>query len=109
MMPNMGGMDMGKLMKQAQDMQKKAASAQEALKEMIVEASAGGGLINIKISGAQEIVDIKIDPDVIDPDDKSMLEELLIAAINEAVTKSKKMADEEMSKVTGGMNLPGMM
>ena len=108
MMPNFGGLDMQKLMKQAQDIQKKAAEMQESLKEVIVETTSGGGMVTVKISGAEEIVDIKIDKQVIDPEDKSMLEELIIAAVNEAIKKAKKVAEKEMAKVTGGIKLPGM-
>lgn len=102
-----GGMDINKLMKQAQEMQKKAAETQQALKEMIVEATAGGGMISVKISGTQEVVDIKVDKEVINPDDKAMLEELLIAAVNEALKKSRKLSETEMAKVTGGLKIPG--
>ncbi|OHB76176.1 MAG: nucleoid-associated protein, YbaB/EbfC family [Planctomycetes bacterium RBG_16_59_8] len=107
-MPNYGGLDMQKLMKQAQDIQKKAAEMQESLKEIVVETTSGGGMVTVKISGAEEIVDIKIDKQVIDPEDKAMLEELIIAAVNEAIKKAKKVAEKEMAKVTGGIKLPGM-
>ncbi|OHB71597.1 MAG: nucleoid-associated protein, YbaB/EbfC family [Planctomycetes bacterium RBG_16_43_13] len=101
-------MNVGKLMKQAQEMQKKMAQVQEELKERIVEASAGGGVVNVKVNGAQEIVDIKIAKEVINADDKDMLEELVITAINEGIKKSRKMAESEIAKVTGGLNIPGM-
>ena len=108
MFQGMGGMNVGKLMKQAQEMQKKMAQVQEELKERIVEASAGGGVVNVKVNGAQEIVDIKIAKEVINADDNDMLEELVITAINEGIKKSRKMAESEIAKVTGGLNIPGM-
>lgn len=109
MFQGMGGMNVGKLMKQAQEMQKKMAQVQGELKERIVEASAGGGVVNVKVNGAQEIVDIKIAREVINADDKDMLEELVITAINEGIKKSRKMAEIEIAKVTGGLNIPGVM
>ena len=104
-----GGLgDLGGLMKQAQKMQKEMARIQEELKERVVEANAGGGMVKVAVNGAQEIVSIKIDPEVIDPDDKEMLEDLILAAVTQGLKKAKELAEEEMSKVTGGLKLPGL-
>jgi DNA-binding YbaB/EbfC family protein len=107
-MNQMGGMNVGKLMKQAQQMQKQMAQTQEELKERVVEATAGGGMVTVKVNGAQELLDITIDTQVVDPEDKDLLEDMVTAAVNEGMKKAKELADAEMAKVTGGMNLPGM-
>lgn len=109
MFPGAGNMNFGKLMKQAQDMQKKMAQVQEELKERVVEATAGGGAVTVKVNGAQEILDIKIEQEVIASNDKAMIEELVIAAVNEGLKKSRKMAEAEMAKLTGGLNIPGLL
>ena len=94
---------MGDLMKQAQKLQENLARAQEELAELEVEGSSGGGVVTVKASGKQEIVEIKIDPDVIDPDDKEMLEDLITAAVNQALSNAKEAAEERMASVTGGI------
>ncbi|MBK9292831.1 MAG: YbaB/EbfC family nucleoid-associated protein [Oligoflexia bacterium] len=99
-----GGMQ--NFMKQAQQMQNKMAKTQEALKEMTIDVSSGGGAIKITMTGAQEIQKITIEKDV--ASDIDMLEDLVLTAVNEAVKKSKAMAEEEMNKVTGGLNMPGL-
>lgn len=104
-----GGMNPGKFGKQFEEMQKKLAKAQEDLRERVVEATAGGGMVKVKVTGQQEIVDIKIEPEVINPDDKSMLEDLVLAAVNEGVKKAKKLYESEMAKVTGMALPPGLM
>jgi nucleoid-associated protein EbfC len=101
-------MDISNLMKQAQGMQAKMGSVQAALKEKVVDASAGDGLVTAYVSGEMELVKIEIDPKIVDPDDPEMLEDLVQAAVNNAYKEMKKISDEEMAKVTGGMNLPGM-
>lgn len=103
-----GGMNTGKLAKQVEEMQKKMARLQDDLKERVVEATAGGGMVTVKVNGACEVVDVKIDPSVISPDDKGMLEDLVIAAVNEGVKKAQKMKEAEIQKITG-MALPGLM
>ena len=103
-----GGMNMGKMAKQVEEMQKKLARLQDDLKERIVEATAGGGMVTVKVNGASEVVDVKIEPDVIDPEEKGMLEDLIIAAVNEGVKKASRMRETEMQKITG-MALPGLM
>jgi len=94
--------------KQAQAMQKKMAEVQEGLKNRVVEGSSGGGMITAMVNGHQELLKVKIDPQVVDPDDVEMLEDLVVAAVSQAVKKSKELAKEEMAKVTGGLSLPGM-
>ncbi len=98
---NMAGM-----MKKVQKMQADMAKLQEDLKQRTLEATAGGGAIKVVISGDKEIRSIKIAPEAIDPDDVEMLEDMLIAVFNEAVKKVDEMTSTEMSKLTGGMNLP---
>ena len=105
----MGGMgDMGQLMKQAQDMQRRVAKVQADLKERIEEGSSGGGMVTAMVNGSQDVVSIRIDPEVVDPDDVDMLEDLVLAAIRQAMEKARKLASEEMGKATGGLGLPGM-
>jgi hypothetical protein len=101
-------MDISNLMKQAQGMQAKMGSVQAAIKEKIIDASAGDGLVTAYVSGDMELVKIEIDEKVIDPDDPEMLEDLVQAAVNNALKEMKRISDEEMAKVTGGMNIPGM-
>lgn len=100
--------DMGKLMKQAQEMQAKMMRVQEELASMEVEASAGGGAVVVRMTGKQEMLSVKIKPEVVDPDDVEMLEDLVVAAYREAKKKSEELARVELSKVTGGLPLPGM-
>ncbi len=100
--------NMGNMMKQVQQMQKKMAKMQSELEEKEVEATAGGGAIKAKVNGKKEVLEIKIDKDVVDPDDVEMLEDLVLAAVNEAIRKAEEMVSSEMQKVTGGLNIPGM-
>ena len=102
------GMNAGKYGKQFEDMQKKLQRLEEDLKERIVEASSGGGMVKVKVNGVEEIVDIKIEPDVISRDDKGMLEDLVLAAVNEGVKKAKKLREAELARITG-MMLPGVV
>ena len=102
-MPNMGN-----LMKQAQQFQAKMAQLQEELGERTVESSAGGGMVSVVANGRQEIVSIKIETEVIDPDDTEMLQDLILAAVNDALSKAKNMVNEEMGKLTQGLNLPNI-
>jgi len=96
------------MMKQAQKMQNDIARVQEELKQMEVEGTSGGGMIKITANGAQEILSISINPEVVDADDVEMLEDLILAAIKEAVGTAQELAANEMSKVTGGINMPGL-
>ena len=99
---------MGNIMKQAQVMQQKMARMQEELKDRTVEASAGGGMVTAVVNGRQQVVSITIEQGVVDPEDVEMLQDLVVAAVNEALKKSQEMAQEEMSKITGGLNMPGL-
>ena len=103
-----GKKGMKDLMKQAQKMQKDLQKAQEDLANMEVEASSGGGMVTVTMNGQNKLLSIKIDPEVIDPDDVEMLEDLIIAAVNEAQDKISKSSESEMSKLTGGMKIPGL-
>ena len=96
-------MKMDKILKQAQKMQAQMMKIQEELKAKEVEGAAGGGAVRVISSGQGEIVSIKISPDVVDPDDVEMLEDLVLAAISDALRKSKELADEQMAQLTGGM------
>jgi len=101
-------MDMKFLMKQAKVMQKKMEEMKEELAKKEIKVSSGGGMIEITVNGQQDIKEIKIEPDVIDVNEKEMLEDLLLAAVNEALRQSKELATQEMSKLTGGVNVPGL-
>ena len=100
--------NMGNLMKQAQQFQNKMAKLQEELGERTVEASAGGGMVTVVANGRQEIVSIEIEPEVVDPDDVEMLKDLILAAVNDALSRAKNMVNEEMGKLTQGLNLPNI-
>ncbi len=99
----------GGMMKQAQKLQAKMAKVQEELGSKQVQGDAGGGMVVATANGHQEIVAIKIDPEVVDPDDVEMLEDLVIAAIQQAREKAQSLAEQEMQKATAGMIPPGMM
>lgn len=99
---------MNDLVRQAQIMQKKVEETQQRLASETVEASSGGGMVKAVANGSGEIVSIAIDPSVVDPEDVEMLQDLVLAAVSEAVKQAKTMTEEEMSKLTGGMKLPGM-
>ena len=98
----------GDIMKQAQKLQAEMAKVQEEAKSKTVEAAAGGGMVKAVANGAGEIVSIKIDPEVVNPDDVEMLEDLIVAASNEALRRAQEMVQSEMSRLTGGLKLPGM-
>jgi len=100
---------MGNLMKQAQKLQSKMMKLQEELADKTVETSAGGGMVKVVASGRQQIVAIQIEKEVVDPEDVEMLQDLLLAAVNDALAKSQEMVSGEMNKLTGGLNIPGMM
>jgi DNA-binding YbaB/EbfC family protein len=103
-------MNIQQIMKQAQKMQKKMEEVQEEAAKEIIEASAGGGMVTVKINGKQEILSILIEEDVVNSDDIEMLQDLIVAAVNEGIKKSKEMVEQKMSSLTGGLglNLPGM-
>ncbi len=100
--------NMQQLMAQAQRMQAEMAKKQEQLAQQTVEASSGGGMVTAVVNGAHQLVDLKIAPEVVDPDDVEMLEDLVKAAVGEALAKSDAMVAQGMSAVTGGLNIPGM-
>jgi DNA-binding YbaB/EbfC family protein len=99
---------MGNLFKQAQQMQQKMAKLQEELGQRTVEASVGGGMVSVTVNGKNEVLSLKIEPQVVDPDDIEMLEDLVLAGVNEALRKSQEMISDEMGKLTGGMKIPGL-
>ncbi len=99
---------MGNLFKQAQQMQQKMVKMQEELAQRTVEASVGGGMVSVTVNGKNELLRLKIEPQVVDPDDIEMLEDLVLAGVNEALRKSQEMISDEMSKLTGGMKIPGL-
>lgn len=109
-MPRGGGMPggMGNLAKQIQKMQEDMVKAQEELADETLEVTAGGGMVTVTITGHQRIQSIKVKPEVVDADDVEMLEDLLTAAVNQAIEQSQAMAAERLEGLTGGMNLPGM-
>ena len=100
--------NMGQLMKQAQKFQSNMAKLQEELGDKVLEASSGGGMVTVRVNGRQEIVSINIDPEVIDPDDQEMLQDLIMAAVNDGLSRAKNMMNEEMGKLTKGLNIPGI-
>jgi DNA-binding YbaB/EbfC family protein len=104
-------MDLNKLMKQAQEMQAQMAKAQEELKNETVEASAGGGMVTVKATGALEIVEIKISPAAIDPDDPDLLADMVLAAVNEALRSAQSLVESKLGSAMGGLQglgLPGL-
>ena len=104
-----GPSNMQSMLKQAQKMQEEMAEKQAELEEREYDVAAGGGVINVKINGKKEILSVKIDPEVIDPDDAETLEDLIVAAVNEAIKKVEAVSAEEMQRITGSMNLPAGM
>jgi DNA-binding YbaB/EbfC family protein len=99
---------MSNLMKQAQRMQKQMMEIQEELADRTVEATVGGGMVTVVANGQQDILSIRIDPEVVDPNDVEMLQDLILAAVNEAHRKAQEMMNQEMSKLTGGLKIPGL-
>lgn len=100
--------NMKEMMRQAQLLQKKMASLQDDLAEKQVEASVGGGMVKAVANCKPEIVSVSIEKEVVDPEDVDMLQDLIVSAVNEALTRAKEMSDSEMSKLTGGLKMPGM-
>ena len=97
------------MMKQAQQLQSKMMKLQEELAEKTVESSSGGGMVKVTANGRQQILSIQIEKEVVDPDDVEMLQDLILAAVNDALAKAQEMVSSEMSKLTGGLNIPGLM
>lgn len=100
--------NMNNLMKQAQQMQAKIGMLQKELETKEIESSSGGGVVKVKVNGKQELLEIKINPECVDPSDVEMLEELVLTAVNQGLKESSEMVSSAMNKVTGGMNIPGM-
>jgi len=107
MVKGLGGM--GNLFKQAQEIQARLAQVQEDLARRTVEASAGGGMVRVAVNGQLVLSSIKVDPAVINPEEREMLEDLILAAVNEGLRQAREMVSEEMSKVTGGIKIPGLV
>jgi hypothetical protein len=99
---------MANMMKQAQKLQAKMLKLQEELAEKTVESSSGGGMVKVIANGRQQIVSIQIENEVVDPDDVEMLQDLVLAAVNDALSKAQEMVSGEMGKLTGGLNIPGL-
>jgi nucleoid-associated protein EbfC len=98
----------GNLMKEAQRLQQQMQELQEQVGQKKVQATAGGGMVTVEVNGRQEIVSIKIDPEVINKDDPQMLEDLVLAACNEALRKARELVQQELGKLTGGLKIPGL-
>jgi hypothetical protein len=107
MAQSFGGM--GDLLKQAQEMQGRIAKIQEELGQKTVDGSAGGGMVQVTVNGQFNLTTVKIEPSVINPAEKEMLEDLIAAAVNDAMRKAREMVSTEMSKITGGFKIPGLM
>jgi len=104
----MGGGNMQQLARQAQKLQQQMTKMQEELEAREYEASAGGGMVSVKVSGKKEIIDLQIKPEAVDPDDVEMLQDMVMAAVNEALRIASETTEREMSKITGGMSMPGL-
>jgi hypothetical protein len=101
--------NIGEMMKQAKRLQEKMGSLQKDLENRTVETSAGGGMVAVVVNGKFELQSLKIDREVVNPDDLEMLEDLIVAAVNEGIRKAQEMASSEMAKLTGGLKIPGLM
>lgn len=102
-------MNFGSMMKQAQKMQAKMAEMQEQLKDETVDASAGGGMVRVVLTGDIRVKEVHIDPSVVDPDDVELLQDMVAAAVNEAIRAAQELSSKRMADITGGMNIPGLM
>jgi DNA-binding YbaB/EbfC family protein len=100
--------DLGNMMKQAQKLQSKMLAMQEELGNRTVTVQVGGGMVEVVANGRQEVLSLRIDPEVVNPDDTEMLQDLILAAINDALNRSREMVSDEMAKLTGGMKIPGL-
>lgn len=107
--PSMGGGNMQKQLQQLQQMQRRMEQMQSELEEKEVETTAGGGAVSVVVSGKKELKKITLKPEAVDPDDVEMLEDLILVAVNEGLRQVEEMSQNEMSKLTGGLSLPGMM
>jgi DNA-binding YbaB/EbfC family protein len=100
--------NINQIAKMAQQMQTQMAQAQDELRETTIEATAGGGAVRVVITGAQEVRSVEIDPSAVDPDEVEMLQDLVLAAVNDAIARSKELERERMGSIAGGLGLPGM-
>jgi len=105
----MFGGNMQKMMKQVQKMQEEMGKLQEELGTRTVESTAGGGVVKAVVNGKQELLSVEIKPEAVDPEDVEMLQDLILTAVNSALTESREMVSREMGKLTGGLNIPGLM
>ncbi len=103
-----GGANINKMMKEAKKIQARIAEMQEELENREFEASSGGGAVIVRVTGKQQIVSLKILPEAVDAEDMEMLEDMILAAANEAIKQSQETVSQEMAKITGGLNIPGM-
>ena len=101
-------MNMQQIMRQAQKMQKKMEEAQAEAAAQVVEASAGGGMVSVKVNGKQELLEVVIEKDVVNPDDVEMLQDLIVAAVNEGMKKAQLLMQDKLQGITGGLNIPGL-
>ena len=101
-------MNMQQIMRQAQKMQKKMEEAQAEAAAQVVESSAGGGMVSVKVNGRQELLEVVIEKDVVNPDDVEMLQDLIVAAVNEGMKKAQQLMQDKLQGITGGLNIPGM-
>jgi DNA-binding YbaB/EbfC family protein len=101
-------MDMSEIMRRAQEMQQRMSQVQNELAARTVTASVGGGMVSVTLNGKNELQSIQIDKEVINPDDQAMLQDLIVSAVNEGIRKAQDMAQGEMRKITGGINIPGI-
>ncbi len=106
--PGPGGMDMNAMMKQVQQMQAEMVEAQEKLKDEVVEASAGGGMVKVKVSGDLRLLEIAIDPEAIDPTDAELLQDMVLAAVNEGIRSAQELATSKLGGIAGGGGLGGL-
>jgi DNA-binding YbaB/EbfC family protein len=100
--------NMNQMMKQVKKMQEQMLKAQEELANKTIEGTAGGGVVTVKVNGQKKVLDIAIRPEAVDPEDVEMLQDLVLAAVNDALTKAEELATKDMSRFTGGMNIPGL-
>lgn len=105
---NMGGMNRNQMMAQARKMQEQLLAAQQRASETEVAASTGGGMVKVTATGDMRITDVTIDPEAVDPEDVDMLQDMVLAAVNDALEQAEQMASKQMSAVTGGLNIPGL-
>lgn len=103
------GMNMAQMMKQARKMQEQLAQTEEKLRDMEVSSSAGGGMVKVTATGGMRITSIQIDPEAINPEDTDLLQDMILAAVNDALNSAQDLASQQMSAVTGGLNIPGLM